>query len=408
MSKFIVDGGRALSGTVTPSGSKNAALPVIFSTLLTSGVSAIRGLPDILDVRCALDIIVSYGARVTRLGEVTYVDTRDVHYTVPSEALTGRLRASTYLIGSSLVRFGRAPIGSFGGCNFGFRPIDLHIYAAECLGARMEDGELVTSGLSGGEISFPIKSVGATANALIMASGIDGGETVIHGAASEEHIDTLSEYLTSAGALIEREGDSIRVIGSHLVGGRVTIPPDPIEAATYLSLCAMTGGRIGVIAPHSPSLSSFLDPLVDSGAGLLEVGGAIYLESPPDRPVVLTTMPHPGFPTDIGPICAPLLSMGAGGVIRETVWRSRFGYLSELRHFGVRSRLGDSYAEILPSSIIPANAKAPDLRGGAALLLMALTARGRSCIDSAETVLRGYESPTEKLRSLGADVTLID
>lgn len=405
MASFIIDGGRPLSGTVKVSGSKNAALPVIFASLTARGVSTFFGLPDILDVRCALDIISCFGAMVTRLGDVTYIDTRELRDSFVPISLTSRLRASSYLYGACLARFGRAALSSPGGCNFSPRPIDLHIYAAECLGARLDGEELRAEGLSGAVINLRLPSVGATVNALIMAASAEG-ETLIKGAAREDHIDALIEYLVSAGALILREGDVIRVVGAELGGGEVKIPPDPIEAGTYLALSCITGGEVGVTGIEKESLSSFFSPLERAGACVKEERGALYLSSPPDSYVELVTAPHPGFPTDLGPVTVPLLSQGAGGMIRECVWPERFGYLSALERAGIRSERFGSYAKIYPSSPIGAHTTAPDLRGGAALLITALAAKGKSVIASAETVLRGYEAPVRKLSSLGASVRI--
>ena len=405
MGTFIVKGGHPLSGTVEVSGSKNASLPVIFASLTTRGVSNITGLPRILDVECALSIISAFGARVTRLGDVTYIDTRDVCPCEPSAELTSRLRASTYLIGACLARFGRVTLGEYGGCNFSDRPIDLHILSAERLGASLSGGVLTAEKLHGAEIDLHLPSVGATVNALIMAASAEG-ETLIRGGARESHIDTLTEYLTSAGAVIEREGGEIRVLGSCLGGGEVKIPPDVIEAGTYLSLSGMTGGGIGVTGIGKESLAPFLEPLTSAGARISYRDGGIYMDSPPVYPVEITTSPHPGFPTDLGPPTVPLIAMSAGGVVREEVWRGRFGYLSELSRAGIRSDVRDSYAIIYPHRPTAAKTVAPDLRGGAALLITALLAEGVSEIASAETVLRGYESPMAKLTRIGGRVLL--
>lgn len=404
MGSFLVKGGAALYGRVRVSGSKNAALPIIFASLITDGVSRIHNLADIGDVRVAIKIIEAYGAKVTRLGDTTLIDTRELSYTEPPEREIAALRASTYLLSSSLIRFGRAKICNFGGCNFGPRPIDMHLLALISHGARVENNDLTASELNPSEIDFHIRSVGATVNAIIAAAGCPG-ESIIRGIAREPHIMTLISYLRSAGARIELLGDTLTVSGGGLKGGEITIEGDMIEAGTFLAASIMTGGRISVSGAVPEHLLSFLEPLSSCGVNI-NIDSSITAVGKPTAPLSLTAAPYPAFPTDLQPVVAPILSY-SGGRLTDTVWKTRFGYLAELSRFNIASRRLANTAEIFPSDIIPAEATAPDLRGGAALLLAALAADGESIIHSAELVLRGYEHLTEKLSALGAELEYI-
>lgn len=401
MGSFIVRGGAALYGRVRVSGSKNAALPIIFASLITNGISKIHNLADIGDVRVALKIIEAYGARVTRMGYTTLIDTRELFYTDPPEREVASLRASTYLLSSSLARFGRAKICNFGGCNFGPRPIDMHLSALVSHGAKVENGELLAKELYPSEIDFHIRSVGATVNAIIAAAGTHG-ESIIRGIAEEPHIMTLISYLKSAGAEIELFGDTLTVSGGELIGGEVTVEGDMIEAGTFIAASIMTGGKISVSGANPEHLLSFTEQLSLSGVAI-NTDTSITAYGRPRAPMSFIAAPYPAFPTDLQPVTAPLLAH-SGGTLTDTVWQTRFGYLTELSKFGITSRRLGNTAEIFPSEIKAAEVCAPDLRGGAALLLAALAADGESIIHSAELVLRGYENLEEKLTLLGAEI----
>ena len=402
MGKFVINGGIPLFGRVNVSGSKNSALPLIFASLTVRGVSRIHGLPDIGDVRIALEIIRAYGAKITQCGEITEIDTRELKYTDPPAKQLCLLRASTYLMGAGLVRFGKGRICEVGGCNFSARPIDMHLDAVRAFGGVVSGCDLSLNDPHGAHIRFMKRSVGATVNALIMAASIEG-ESVIDGAAVEPHIMDLVAYLRSAGAVIEQTGASFIVRGAELHGAEVAVRGDMIEAGTYIAASLISGGRVKVCGVDITELEPFLSVLAESGAECSVHTDGITVTGALDRPVSIITAPYPGFPTDLQPIIAPLLAR-SGGKITDTVWRDRLGYLDELGKFGIASRrLGDG-AEVFASEIHSATASSPDLRGGMALVLAALSSDGVSVIDSAETVLRGYEKPVEKLRVLGAEI----
>ena len=405
MSRFIIKGGKALHGSIRVSGSKNAALPIIFSTLATDGVSRLYNLPDISDVRDALSIVEEYGAKITFQGGSTIIDSRSVGYVTPSVERVRRIRASTYLIGACLSRFGRAELMPFGGCAFSVRPIDIHLDAARKLGAVIDGNTIIAEDLAGAEINLRLPSVGATVNALIMAAGAKG-RTTIRGAAREPQVLSLISYLKSAGAGIRRQGDVITVEGGKLHGGTAVIPGDMIEAGSFLAASILTDGRVSVSGFEISELSAFTSPLVRAGVIEDLTDGAISLIGRARREISVTTAAYPGFATDLQPILATVLAASSGGTIKEQVWPSRFGYLDELARLGLSYRREGNVARIFPSLTIPGRARATDLRGGMAAVLLGLCADGESIIDSGELVLRGYDSLTEKLSSLGAEISL--
>ena len=335
MSIIKVFGGRSLCGEIEPSGSKNASLPIIFASLTTCGVSELKNVPDIGDVGIAIKIIESFGAKVKRTGNTLCIDTRNVFYTKPDKLLTSKIRASSYLIGSCVARFGFFQLSEFGGCNFCNRPIDMHLSAAASLGAEISSDEICALGLVGAKIYFDKPSVGATINALIMALSAEG-ESEIVGAAKEPHVRALVDYLISAGADIEETTFGYKIRRSELSGGMLEVLPDMIEAGTFMLLAPMTGGRITVKNATRLELDSFLETLSGAGLGIGICGDDVTVYGIPERPFSVTTAPHPGYPTDLQPQAAPLMAKYFGGIINENVWQSRFSYLDSLGAFGVR------------------------------------------------------------------------
>ena len=407
MSKFIVNGGKILSGSIDVSGSKNAALPLIFATLVTEGVSVIRNVPDISDVDVALALISSEGAIVEKRKKDLIIQTNGLHYERPDDYLVSKIRASSYLLGANLSRFGICHLQSFGGCNFDTRPIDMHLYAMHTMGALARGDTLVAKRLFGADLHFSKVSVGATVNALLLASRAKG-KTRIFGYAKEPHVISLVDFLRSAGADITIYEDRIEVVGTELSDASGIVIPDMIEAGTFLTLSILTNSCIkvnGVIPSH---LSSFSHSLSEAGALITEEGDSMTAKGELSDFLSIVTEPYPGFPTDLQPLTAPLMARFFGGRITEKVWNARFGYLSELRKFGVLFETCDGGALIRPSRLRRAEARAPDLRGGAALLTCALATDGESVISSAEIIKRGYSDILYKLRQLGAEVNEFD
>lgn len=404
MATITVKGGEALGGTVTVSGSKNAALPIIFASLLTRGQSVIHRVPDIGDVRVALDIIESLGARCERSGDSLLIDTERLTFHRPDDSLVSRIRASTYLLGASLARFGRAYIQSFGGCDFCKRPIDLHLLASSTFGASVHGDTVLSHGLRGASLRLPKVSVGATVNAILLATTASG-ESRIENFAREPHIFNLIDYLRSAGADITVTEGAIMIRGRELSGGEVAVEGDPIEAGTYAALSAITGGNITVRGVPYAALESYFAPFREAEA-VLDTEDGLTLRTLPKKQVAIVAEPYPGFPTDLQPIAAPILACARGGTIEDRVWQGRLGYLAALAPFGVSYRAYPTGAEIFPSELRTADTIAPDLRGGASALLLALAVRGESRIRSSEIIARGYESIEKKLRTLGAEIRI--
>lgn len=403
MGKLIINGGRSLSGTVIPHGSKNAVLPLIFASLAMDGVSVLHGVPDITDVRIAVDIVRSQGVAAEFHGSDLTLDARFVKYKKPDRELMSSIRASAYLMGASLARFGCFHVSEIGGCNFCDRPIDMHLYAAEVLGAVTYGDELRADRLCGREIKFEKRSVGATINALIMASAAEG-ITHISGAANEPHVQRLIEFLVSAGASVSRSGDVLEVRGQRLCGGEITVIPDMIEAGTYLMIGAATRGRVTVRGCESLGLDGFFKPLVDAGVSVIYGDGGVTLCGIPYDELHVVTQPYPGYPTDLQPQAAPLMALGCGGTITENVWQSRFSYLQSLSRFGLRYEISGKCARIFPSSLTAAESYATDLRGGASAVICALAAKGESVINEAQILSRGYADLVKNIASLGADI----
>ena len=406
MKKIIVEGGHALNGEIKVSGSKNAALPIIFSCILINGTSEIKNLPDIGDVRVALRIISDLGASVERRGDVTYIDTANLTYKRPSEELVSKIRASTYLMGACLKRFGKCHLLPFGGCDFSHRPIDMHLSACLSLGGVLSSDLLLAKKLVGAEIIFDKPSVGATVNAILLSASAEG-DSIIRGCAIEPHIDALIDFINSSGGEVKRCGKDIFVSGRELSGGRISIIGDMIEAGSYLVAGLMCGGEVRVLGCKSDEMTSVSESIHDLGARLLQEGERLWVVRPQIASYLsLTAEPYPGFPTDLQPIFAPLMASHSGGEICDLVWPTRFKYLDSLSAFGVASSVKSGRAEIYKSTIHHGSVSSPDLRGGFACLLAALFARGRSEIYSAELILRGYEKLEEKLAALGARIKI--
>ena len=406
METFTVRGGVPLVGTVPAGGSKNAALPLLFATLLTRGESVFENVPDIVDVHVTLAILSCYGAVIRRTAEHIYrIDTTALSDTVPPCALVERIRASTYLLGATLARFGRAYLLPFGGCAFSARPIDMHLGAIRTLGGTVSEGEVTATHLRGGHIVFPRISVGATVNALLLATAAEG-ESTLENVAAEPHVGALIDYLVAAGADITVADGRITVRGGRpLRGARARIIPDMIEAGTYLLCGPMTGGCVRVTGIDSQQLSALSEVLRAAGATVTEQGDAMCAEAPrPLSPMSVTAAPYPAFPTDLQPPVAALMAAHSGGEILDTVFPERYGYLSSLAALGVRSERHAPLLCIHPSTLHSGELTVPDLRGGAAALLCALRAEGESRLFGAELLLRGYGDLTGKLTALGARI----
>ena len=419
MKKIIVRGGKPLYGNVNISGMKNAALPIIFASILVGERCVVDNLPPVSDVELSLNILESMGATVERLGNNTVaIDTKHfVNGTSPVE-MVSKLRGSTYLLGAELGRFGEARVGSSGGCDFGSRPIDQHIKGFAALGASFEQSDTYNyvkagpGGLYGNSVYLDIASVGATVNVMLAAT-LAKGKTTIDNAAREPHIVDVANFLNMCGARITGAGTSVIKIQSvpELHGCNYTILPDMIEAGTYMAAVAAAGGRVGirgVIPKHMETVTAkLLEMNVD-----VEMYEDIITVSRFVRPkfVNVKTYFYPGFPTDMHPQFSALLSTANGtSVVTESVWESRFQYVDELRKMGADVTVDGNRATIngIPK-LKAAEVTATDLRAGAALIIAGLTAEGETVIYGVEKIERGYDNIVGKLKALGADIELIE
>lgn len=412
MGKYVINGARSLVGDTVIQGSKNSALAILISSLVTEGDSLISNLPKINDVKVCIEILRMSGATVIYEDENTVrINTKNVGFCHIPSSITSKLRASSYLLGALTARAGSCAVPESGGCNFGTRPIDLHVYALEKLGATENNGLIeAKNGLKGARINFPIKTVGATINAVIAATKANG-VTVIENAAREPHVKELCKYLIGCGAEIIGGGtDKITVRGrSKLHGCAHTIGADMIEAGTYACFALATGGKIRFAYPEIRELSSFFDTIRSIGANVEYDSCKVTVSSNKILSTDIVTAPFPFFPTDLQPQITALLGIADGNSkITEAVFKTRFGYLKELSKFGLNFEMNDNTVTVHGiKEYSSANAKATDLRGGAAVLLCALNAKGTSVIDEAEIVERGYSHICLKLCQLGADIAKI-
>lgn len=413
LDKFIVTGKNRLVGDVKISGAKNAAVAIIPATILAGDVCKIENVPNISDVSLIARILCEMGAQVKMINKSTMeIDTRTIISPVASYDLVRHMRASCYLLGALLGRFSRAKVALPGGCNFGVRPIDQHLKGFAALGAKytLEGGMVNVSAesLKGNNIYLDVVSVGATINIMLAAVRAEG-ITVIENAAKEPHIVDLANFLNSMGADIRGAGtDVIKIRGvSSLSGTTYSIIPDQIEAGTYMVAAAATGGDVtvkDVIPKHMESISAKLEEM---GVFVKEYDDSIrVISSGKINKCNIKTMPHPGFPTDMQPQIAVLLSIADGtSIINENVWDNRFRYVEELRRLGAQISVDGKIAVIEGvDELLGAPVKATDLRAGAAMIIAGLCAKGVTEIEKIGYIERGYENIVEKLRGLGADI----
>ncbi len=418
MAQYVIRGGNPLHGTVNISGAKNAAVGILPAALLVNGVCRIENVPDISDIQLFFDILTRMGATVKMINKTTFeLDCSSVHTTSVPHELACKIRASYYLVGALLGRFGKATVAMPGGCDFGVRPIDQHIKGFNAMGADVQiiSGDIVATTqqpLHGGRIYLDIVSVGATMNIMI-AAVLAEGTTIIENAAKEPHIVDLANFLNAMGANISGAGtDVIKIRGvRHLRGGSYSIIPDQIEAGTYMAAVAATGGSVlikNVIPKHLECISS---KLREMGVRVTDQGDAVLVESTGRlKKAKVKTMPYPGFPTDMQPQIAVCMALAQGtSVITESVWDNRFRYIGELRRMGANVQVDGKIAVIEGTQKLRGcPVKACDLRAGAAMVIAGLAAEGTTTISDIKYVERGYENIVEKLQNLGADFVRVE
>ena len=417
MEKIVINGNHRLSGEVSVSGAKNAAVAILPAVLLCDGVCRIENVPAISDVNVIIRILYELGATVKVINNNTVeIDTKHINSYILSSDMSTKMRASSYFIGAMLGRFKKARVAPPGGCDFGVRPIDQHIKGFEALGATVTiDNGMVNANakeLIGGSVYLDKVSVGATVN-IMLAAVKAKGLTIIENAAREPHIVDLANFLNSMGADIMGAGtDVIKIRGvSSLHGTTYSIIPDQIEAGTYMIAAAITGGELlikNVIPKHLESISA---KLVEAGATVKEFDEAVLVKMD-GRPKCcnVLTMPHPGFPTDMQPQLTTLLAIAEGvSVMTEGVWDNRFKYVDQLTLMGAKIKVDGKVAIITGTDkLTPAPVKATDLRAGAAMVLAGLAADGTTEIENVEFIDRGYDNIVEKLSEVGADIRRVE
>ncbi|HHX62779.1 MAG TPA: UDP-N-acetylglucosamine 1-carboxyvinyltransferase [Epulopiscium sp.] len=414
MSQLIIKGGKKLKGDVIVNGAKNAAVAIIPAALLVDGICEIENIPYIDDVIRVTEAIGTLGAGAEFIQKNTLrVDASRIITYRATEECASKIRASYYLLGALLGRFKKVEVALPGGCNFGVRPIDQHIKGFEALGATVvvENGVIHAwaDRLIGTQIYLDVVSVGATIN-IMLAAVLAEGTTVLENVAKEPHVVDVANFLNMMGAMVKGAGtDTIRITGvEKLHGGTYSIIPDQIEAGTYMIAGAITGGDVTVrnlIPEHMESISAKLTEMgviLDEGDDFIRVRAPEIL-----KPTNVKTLPHPGFPTDLQPQMAVLLSVAKGtSRMVEGVWDNRFQYISELKRTGARVNVDGRTAVIEGvSKLMAAHLTATDLRAGAAMILAGLVATGgETVIHNAKYIDRGYEDIQQKLEALGADI----
>lgn len=406
-----ITGGERLRGEVRISGAKNAALPAIIATLLTSETVTLRNVPKLLDVETAVELVQALGKEVVwRDGVLEIRGGRELRTEAPPE-LVQRMRASFLVLGPLLARAGQAKVPLPGGCSLGPRPVDFHLYGLSCLGAEISfaNGAVFAKAkkLRGSEVYLDFPSVGATEQ-LLLAGALAEGKTVIVNAAREPEVADLAALLTKMGAEVTWEVDRVSIRGEKSLGGAEhTIIPDRIEAGTYLLAGAITAGRVRAVNAEPRHLSALLDRLALAGCEIERGQDWVEVSGPSrPRPVDLRTWPYPGFPTDLQPPIVAFLALAEGrSTVTETVYASRFGHVEPLLQMGAKIQVSGNVQVVEGvEKLRGAQVEATDIRAGAALVLAALAAEGTSLIRGLHHLRRGYENMGEKLRGLGARV----
>ena len=420
LKKYVINGGRPLYGKVNISGAKNAAVAIIPAALLVEGACRIENLPQISDVSLLLNMLQEVDANVRTINKTTMeIDaTHIVNRAIPYE-IGRKIRASYYLVGALLGRFGWAEVPLPGGCDLGGRPIDQHIKGWTALGATVEvkNGYIcaTTNGqrLKGTHIYLDIASVGATMN-LMLAATLAEGQTVIENVAKEPHIVDLANFLNSMGADITGAGtDVIKIRGvERLHGGEYSIIPDQIEAGTYMAAVAAAGGEVRVCNVIPKHMECITSKLAEMGVEIEEDGDAMIVRRGGQRlqRANIKTMPYPGFPTDMQPQIAAVLCLAEGtSVLTEGVWANRYRYTEEFRRLGANIQVDGKIAIIEGvEKLSGAPMEACDLRAGAAMIIAGLAAEGVSEVTNIKHIERGYEDIIEKLSGIGADIRVVE
>ena len=416
MQYYLVEGGKPLHGSIPISGAKNSVLPILAATLLTGGRTILHNCPDLRDVRSALEILEHLGCRTRRQGSDILVDSSGASRWDVPHALMREMRSSVIFLGPILARFGKARLSLPGGCEIGQRPIDLHLAALRRLGAeiREEGGDILcrAGDLRGREIILSFPSVGATENAMLTACACSGVTRIIN-AAREPEIADLQAFLQKAGADIGGSGESVITVSGGMPRRDVehTILPDRIETATYLCAAAACGGEVTLTETQPEQVGTVLQCLSEAGCTVRTAGRSITLLAPERLGHIaqVRTMPYPGFPTDAqAPLMAAACTGQGASVFLETIFENRYRHVSELARMGADLRVSGRTALVNGAALHGASVRCTDLRGGAALVIAALAARGESRIEDITHIDRGYEHLAEKLTALGGSIRRLE
>lgn len=414
MEKLVILGGAKLSGEVEISGAKNSAVAILAASIMVKGKCRIDNVPHVSDIDVLLDIINGLGGQAKFVEKgVVEIDCTNLNKYEADWETVRRIRASSYLMGALLGRFGHARVGMPGGCDFGVRPIDQHIKGFKILGADVEVDhgmvDLKADKLVGDNVYLDVVSVGATIN-IMLAAALAEGVTVIESAAKEPHIVDVANFLNCMGATVKGAGtDVIKIRGVlELHGGEFSVIPDQIEAGTFMIAAAATGGDVtitNIIPKHMESLSAKMEEM---GVIIDEYDEAIrvHTDGKPLKCANVKTQPYPGFPTDLQPQVLTLLTTAKGtSLVTENVWDNRFKYVDELNRMGAKISVDGKVAAVEGrSKLMGAPVYATDLRAGAAMVIAGLMAQGVTEIYNLKYIDRGYENLEAKLKSLGAQI----
>lgn len=413
MAMYIIEGGHKLEGEVAVSGSKNASLPILAAAVLNNGITKLYNVPDIHDTKVMIQILQYLGCKVKRNSDKIVIDSRNITKQEIPEELMREMRSSIVLVGALVGRFKHAIFSCPGGCDIGARPIDLHLKAFQSLGIETQEEigfiRCHCEEIEANNIQLDFPSVGATENAMLAAT-LAKGTTIIANAAMEPEIIDLQNFLNKMGAKITGAGTTqIKIVGvKGLKDIGYNIIPDRIEAGTLLCMTAVTGGKIrlkNVIPEH---IAPVLTKLEECGCKLEVKKDEVFLQAPKKlKAVEIKTMPYPGFPTDMQSIFGSMLSVAKGtSVVIENIFENRYKYANELQRMGAKFLIEGRTAVITGSrKLNGVTVKATDLRGGAALVIAGLTAKGKTKVTNIEYILRGYENLDTKLTQLGAKIT---
>jgi UDP-N-acetylglucosamine 1-carboxyvinyltransferase len=413
--RFIIHGGKHLSGKVQISGMKNAATPIIAATLLTKEECVLKNVPRITDVLRLLDILKSLGAKVEWEGEHTVkICCKDVDLKTLDKKLVQTMRSSALLLGPLLARFHNVEMPEPGGCIIGNRPLDTHVLALQALGVKVELGNgayaFSTKGMQGGEVVLQEFSVTATENVL-MASSLTPKKTVIKLAATEPHVQDLCLFLQRLGVKISTlASHTLEIQGTpQLSGACHSIIPDQVEIGTLASLAALTHGEIALSPIVPEHLDIILLKLKNIGVRFSIKDNTLLVQHSPRllKAFRLQTFPYPGFPTDLqAPFGVLATQCNGTSLIQDPMYEGRLGYISELQKMGANAIIADPHRVIIsgPTPLYGTEVKSLDLRAGATMIIAGLVAQGETIINNAEIIDRGYEKIEEKLKGVGADI----